>query len=547
MASSVKNTAKKTAPKRTANQKKRSPHVKANAANDATAPFLSSTAAEEITKIFRALDRSRDGFIPRDGLLAAFNSKGIHTDDPRVKDTLEALKRSHEAIDLESFTKLFGHDIGFLNRIAKDQFIVPRFNEFCDEMSTMFEDCREIRDGAVADYIPQLARVAPDQFGMGVCTIDGQRASFGDKDVPFCVQSTCKPINYAMALTLNGEEKVHAHVGREPSGRSFNELALNDRGLPHNPMINAGAIMSCSLIHPDLPLSDRFDHVIKTWTALSGGAAPGYNNPVYLSEKATADRNFALAYFMQEKKAFPAHTDLLQTLDFYFQSCSIETTAERMSIAAATLANAGVNPLTNERVFSSETVKHCLSLMYSCGMYDFSGEFAFTIGLPAKSGVSGALMVVVPNRMGFAIWSPRLDKLGNSVRGIEFCRKLVERYSFHNYDGLSEGEAKKDPIRSQELYRSDLTYQLIHAASLGDLAEITRLVAHGADINAADYDGRSPLHLAAAEGRELAVAYLLARGANPQAKDRWGATPVEDANRHNHSEIEQRLKKSAAA
>jgi len=517
------------------------------AANDTPQASSSHNAAAEIEKIFRALDRSRDGYVSRDSLLEQFRLKGILDDDPRVKETLDALKHSKEAIDIDAFIKIFGGDVGFLERIAKDQFIVPRFESFSQEIQELFESCRDVRDGAVADYIPQLARVAPDQFGLGMCTIDGQRAAFGDTDVSFCVQSTCKPINYAMALTLNGVDKVHSHVGREPSGRSFNDLALNDKGLPHNPMINAGAIMSCALIQPDKPLSDRFDHVMKTWTALSGGVAPGYNNPVYLSEKATADRNFALAYFMQEKNAFPADTDILETLDFYFQSCSIEVTAERMSIVAATLANAGVNPLTNERVFSAETVQHCLSLMYSCGMYDFSGEFAFTIGLPAKSGVSGALMVVVPNRMGFAIWSPRLDKLGNSVRGIEFCRKLVETYNFHNYDGLSEETNKKDPIRSEELYRSDLTYQLIHAASLGDLAEITRLVAHGADINAADYDGRSPLHLAAAEGREMAVAYLLARGADPLAKDRWGMTPADDAKSHNHPAIETRLRGSVAA
>ncbi len=372
---------------------------------------------------------------------------------------------------------------------------------------------------------------------MSVTSIDGQHAAFGDSDTPYCVQSSCKPINYAIALEERGEEFVHRHVGREPSGRSFNELALNARGLPHNPMINAGAIMSCSMIKPKAPLADRFDHVMNIWKRLSGGVAPGFNNPVFLSEKATADRNFALAYFMQEKGAFPKGTNILETLDFYFQACSIEVTARRMSVIAATLANAGVCPITNDRIFSNDTVKNCLSLMYSCGMYDFSGEFAFTIGLPAKSGVSGALMVVVPQVMGFAIWSPRLDALGNSVRGVEFCRELVKRFSLHNYDSLLNQQTKKDPTRRDVQHRGDQVYQLINAASLGDIDEISRLIAHGADINAADYDGRSPLHLAAAEGRKDAVAFLVSKHADCTAKDRWGATPLDDAKRHNHVEL----------
>lgn len=238
-------------------------------------------------------------------------------------------------------------------------------------------------------------------------------------------------------------------MGREPSGVSFNELKLNSHGRPHNPMINAGAIVCCSLIQREREFADRFDHVTNTWKELSGGEKTGFSNAEYLSERATADRNFALGYFMRENGAFPPNTDIVQTLEFYFQCCSIEANAEKLSVVAATLANAGVCPTTGRRVFSPETVQRCLSLMYSCGMYDFSGEFALTIGLPAKSGVFGALMVVVPNVGGFCIWSPRIDKHGNSVRGLTFCRRLVERFNFHNYDNLTGLTDKKDPRRRQ--------------------------------------------------------------------------------------------------
>ncbi|XOV80404.1 MAG: glutaminase A [Aestuariibacter sp.] len=499
---------------------------------------------QNIQNVFTALDKSNDGFISRENLKHTLEKCGILNDDPRLDEMRDRLNTGKDELNIGEFVALSEKHFSLFERAVKDKFVVPNFPDFVAELTEIFDICKEIKDGAVADYIPQLGRVDPELFGMGTCTVDGQRASIGNANQRYCVQSTCKPINYAMALTLNGAEKVHQHVGREPSGRSFNELTLSEAGLPHNPMINAGSIMSCSLIKPELELSDRFDYVMQTWTALSGGTQPGYNNPVYLSEKATADRNFALAYFMQEKGAFPKGTNLLETLDFYFQSCSLEVTAESMSVVAATFANAGVCPLTNERIFSEETVRNCLSLMGSCGMYDFSGEFAFTIGVPAKSGVSGALMVVIPNVAGFAIWSPRLDKLGNSVRGIEFCRHLVNRFSFHNFDGIGKPSSKKDPTTSVKQTQSDNVFQLISAASNGDLQELARLIAHGADINAADYDGRTPLHLAAAEGKEMAVSYLLNHGANAKAKDRWGATPMTDAKNHGHKSIESRLKKA---
>lgn len=225
------------------------------------------------------------------------------------------------------------------------------------------------------------------------------------------MQSCSKPITYCLALEEQGEEKLHKYVGTEPSGKTFNELTLNSHGLPHNPMINAGAIMCGALIRPGAAPSDRFDYVMSKWRDCAGNSKIGFDNAVYLSERQTADRNFALAYFMREKKSYPPDTNLLDILEFYFQCCSIETTTKAMSIIAATLANGGQCPLTGVQVFRPDHVKNCLSLMSSCGMYDFSGEFAFRIGIPAKSGVSGAIMLVIPNLMGMAVWSPRLENL----------------------------------------------------------------------------------------------------------------------------------------
>jgi glutaminase len=328
------------------------------------------------------------------------------------------------------------------------ELVIPDFAGFTADIAEIYERTRSLSDGAVATYIPQLARVSPENYGVAMCCVDGQRLALGDRDVDFTVQSCMKPINYCIALEELGEEAVHDVVGREPSGRGFNVLTLNGENRPHNPMINAGAIATCSLIRREMTVADRFDHVMEQWRRLAGGEKAGFSNAVYLSEKEKGDRNYALGYFMKEKRVYPEGTDLLQTLEFYFQCCSIESTCEKMAVVAATLANGGICPLTRERVLRFSTVRNCLSLMYSCGMYDFSGEFAFTIGLPAKSGVSGALMVIVPNVLGFCTWSPRLDALGNSVRGIAFCKELVGRFNFHNYDDLVNSlETKRDPRR----------------------------------------------------------------------------------------------------
>jgi len=288
--------------------------------------------------------------------------------------------------------------------------------------------------------------------------------------------------------------------------------------------------------------------VAATWQRLAGGRRPGFNNAVYLSERQTADRNFALGYSMREAGAFRPGTDLTQTLEFYFQACSIEVDARMLAVAAASLANAGVCPLTEDPVFTPGTVQSCLSMMSSCGMYDFSGEFAFSIGLPAKSGVSGAVMLVIPGLMGICVWSPRLDEHGNSVRGIEFCRKLAAAYNVHVFDSLVTGRgqtAKRDPRRRKNQTQTEAVVALTWAASQGDLDEVRALIAGGVEPGTADYDGRTPLHLAAADGQLEVVRYLLAAGADPAPVDRWGGTPLSDAESNGHTESAVLLRQHA--
>jgi glutaminase len=301
--------------------------------------------------VFRALDSQATGFISAEQILDKLAHGGIAAGDPRVVALREGLREVEDSqrINPEDFGALLQRAPSIVERVVKEELVIPQFANFAACIEDLHRECRKNRHGDVASYIPQLARVEPEQFGVAVCTIDGQRLTLGEADVPFSFQSSCKPILYCAALEEHGEDRVHRHIGREPSGFSFNELTLDKNGRPHNPMINAGAIISTSLLRPDLAMGERFDYLSHLVAALSGGSKPGFNNSMYHSERETADRNFALAHYMRELGAFPAGTDIFRTLDLYFGACSIETNATDMATVAATFANGGICPQSGER------------------------------------------------------------------------------------------------------------------------------------------------------------------------------------------------------
>lgn len=481
--------------------------------------------------LLSALGNLNDEITPR-SVRTALSRAGILSSDPRVHPLIEYL----DTIPLDSpldrealWARIEDSSATLLIRLLDIRLAIPDFHIFRSTLKDIFDQVAPLNHGHVASYIPQLARADPEAFALSVCTVDGQRCSFGRSKQSFCVQSTSKPILYAMVLDRLGVDKVHRHVGREPSGHGFNELTLNPQCLPHNPMINAGAIMCASLLKPHANAADRFNEVLQTYRDLAPGEAVEFDNTVFLSERDTADRNFALAYFMKEKGAFEPDVSIKASLDLYFQCCALTLDSDGMALVAGALANGGVCTLTGKRIFQSETVKNCLSLMASCGMYDFSGEFAFTVGLPAKSGVSGCIMLVIPGVCGIATWSPRLDSLGNSVRGLEFAKRLTDTFSFHVFSDLIIQQRKINPrLRKDKLLLAD-SIQMCAAAAKGDIYELRRLIARGVDINRGDYDGRTALHLAASCGHLEAVELLLKHGADGGVRDRWDRTPLMDA------------------
>jgi len=556
-----------------------------------TDDFQLQQVKDEILSIYNSFNAHDTEGIPEEQFLDRLYKAGILQNDVRMKPVLQLLHQiplnpnKQRLIPYPEFRRLVG-SANIVRLALLGDLAIPEFDDFCQDITQLYLEVKNNRSGKVASYIPQLADVDPDLFAISICTISGQRFSIGDFGLDFTLQSTSKPLTYCMVLEELGEKVVHQHVDKEPSGLAFNELKLKLRNgaqtdghgsdhktqtpvaVPHNPLINAGAIMCCSLVQRDKTMDKRLEYVMDNWRALTHGVVknledateversfgkkPRFNAEIFLGERRTADRNNALAYFMRENKAFMDNdnVDVQEVLELYFQCCSIEINAEQMALASATLSNAGVNPLTGKRIFEPHTVRNCLSVMYSCGMYDYSGEFAFQIGLPAKSGVSGALMVVVPNLMGICIYSPRLDEYGNTCRGVDFCKKLVERIKLHIYDGLVQNSTKKDPRKRRNQDLAANMMELIFAASYGNLDNIMKLHARGVDLCIEDYDKRTALHLAAAEGRLEVVRYLIeyykSRSVNISPLDRWGGTPLQDAIRGGHREIVALLQQEGA-
>lgn len=293
---------------------------------------------------------------------------------------------------------------------------------------------RDDFSGAVATYIPELAKVDPALFGIAMVTADGHVYEVGDAAHAFTIQSISKPFVYGLALEDHGIAPVMSKVGVEPTGEAFNSIVMDEKNnRPFNPMVNAGAIASTAMITGN-GRDERSGRILSLFNRFAGRPLT-IDQEVFRSEKETGHRNRAIAYL--ELNAGMVADPVDEHLDLYFEQCSILVTARDLAVMAATLANHGVNPLTGERAIADGYVTSMLSIMTSCGMYDYSGEWLYRVGLPAKSGVGGGILAVLPGQFGLGVFSPPLDAQGNSHRGIRVCEDLSRRFNLHVFDAFT--------------------------------------------------------------------------------------------------------------
>ena len=326
-----------------------------------------------------------------------------------------------------------------------------------EQLEELHREILTVGEGAVATYIPELAKANPNWFGICIVTTNGGVYEVGDSRQEFTIQSISKPFVYGLALEDHGRVEVLKKVGVEPTGDAFNSISLDPTtGCPRNPMINAGAIATTGLVQ-GMNTQVRLRRILEMFGRYAGREL-AIDPQVYASESSTGHRNRAIGHMLRN---FDILTDdPMPVVETYFQQCSILGNCRDLAMMAATLANRGVNPITNEQAIRGEYVESVLGVMGTCGMYDYAGEWLYDVGMPAKSGVAGGVIAVLPGQIGIGVYSPLLDPKGNSVRGIRVCSALSRRWDLHLFNRpgigksvirlrLNAGEFNSSRVRSQ--------------------------------------------------------------------------------------------------
>jgi len=303
--------------------------------------------------------------------------------------------------------------------------VTTPFNQY---LARLHADLKGLSGGAVADYIPELAKARPDAFAIAFATIDGEVYAYGDTEEAFTIQSVSKPFAYGLALERLGQETMLSKVGVEPTGEAFNALGLDeDKNRPFNPMVNSGAIAVAALTE-GAGSTARVDTMRRDFSRFAGRSLE-IDAATHASESETGHRNRALAYLMLNTGMIAGDPE--EVLAVYFSQCSLNVTCADLAIMGAVLANNGVHPRSGERILSPACVRDVITLMSTCGMYDYAGEWSYDVGLPAKSGVSGSILAILPGQLSIAVWSPPIDRIGNSVRGVAACKQISADFGLH--------------------------------------------------------------------------------------------------------------------
>lgn len=278
--------------------------------------------------------------------------------------------------------------------------------------------------GKVASYIPELSKASPNALGIDIVNTEGERISAGDASQPFTLQSISKVFTLLLALMDHGENKVFEKVGMEPTGDKFDsmlKLELVQPGIPFNPLINAGAIVVSSMVKGSTQ-EEKSARILQFIRTLAANPDLNYDMPVYRSEAESADLNRAIAYILKDNRVITGNVD--EILDIYFRQCSILVSCTELARMALVLACNGFDPILKKQLVPKRYVQIAKTFMITCGMYDASGEFAIQVGLPAKSGVSGGVLSLLPNRYGIGVLGPSLNAKGNSIAGVHLLKMI---------------------------------------------------------------------------------------------------------------------------
>ncbi len=340
--------------------------------------------------------------------------------------------------------------IAFMSTLAAPQLagqvepgpVAPAYARVQNVMEEAYEQFLGDDSGAPADYIPELARVEPDLFGISIVTVDGRLFHVGNTDHMFSIQSISKVFTLAMVMEELGEQAILDKLGAEPTGMPFNSvLAIEfQKSKVGNPLVNAGAMATTSLLAGETQ-QEKWLRILKFYSDCAGTAL-SIMQDVYESEAATNDRNQAIARLLAAYGRM--YNDPAEAVDLYTMQCSVGIDCDDLAAMGATLAAGGVNPYTGKHVFSNEHVPQLLSVMLSCGMYDYSGTWSFKTGLPAKSGVGGGIVAVVPGKGAIAAFSPRLDEAGNSIRAQKAIAYISEQLDINIFAPESVGVEVED-------------------------------------------------------------------------------------------------------
>ena len=305
-----------------------------------------------------------------------------------------------------------------------------------DYLVHVLTQCSDNKKGALADYIPELANADANKLALALSTVDGTIYASGDAEVEFTIQSISKPFAYALAIQEHGIEQVLAKVGVEPSGEAFNQISLGQDQLPKNPMINSGAITVHALL-PHKKTVSRAERLRRFLSELAGREL-SFDENVYTSEIKTAFRNMSVAYMLRTVGVLDEDPEMI--VNGYIKQCAIKVTVKDLARMTSVLANGGLDPQTGKRMLARSVVRQVLSVMMGCGMYDAAGDWLTTVGIPAKSGVAGAIIGVLPGQVGIAVFSPKIDEHGNSVRGVDIFERLSSDMGLHLMEGTPSAQ-----------------------------------------------------------------------------------------------------------